>query len=266
MGLSFCSLASGSSGNCYVVKSGDAAILIDAGISTKKIHDGLESLGVLRSEIMAVLVTHEHSDHIKALPVLTKKNTDRKIFASKGTAMNLEDRVSIPENITAFTAGDEFEIGPFRVKSFQVSHDSLDPVCYSVSVGDSRAMILTDTGMVPEEVRQGLLEADLIALEANHEVAMLKMGSYPYHLKLRILGDKGHLSNETAGNLLADIMKTDGRFREVYLAHLSRENNFPALAEQTVKNILEENGIYTDRHLRLSVARRDEISCLTHIG
>lgn len=265
MGLSFCSLASGSSGNCYVVKSEETAILIDAGISTKKIHEGLDELGILRSEIDAVFITHEHSDHIKALPVLTKKNPEWKVFASRGTSLYLEDKVRECSQLHTFEAGDEICIGDMKLRTMRVSHDALDPVCYSVASGRRQLMILTDTGYVTAEAREEMKSSDLIVLEANHEVNMLKMGAYPYALKLRILGDQGHLSNETAGSVLAEIMAEDRRFRQLYLAHLSRENNFPKLAEQTVKNILEENSFYSDRDYRLEVIRREGISCLTHI-
>lgn len=265
MGLSFCSLASGSSGNCYVVKSEEKTILIDAGISTKKIHEGLDELGILRSEIDAVFITHEHSDHIRALPVLTKKNPQWRIFASCGTAGYLEEKVYDRSRLQPLAAGSTLTLGDMEIHSVRVSHDALDPVCYSVSSGGTRLMILTDTGCVTEEARAELCSCDLIVLEANHEVNMLKMGPYPYSLKLRILGEEGHLSNETAGTVLSEVMAQDGRFRQLYLAHLSRENNFPKLAEQTVKNILEENSFYSDRDYRLEVIRREGISCLTHI-
>lgn len=265
MGLSFCSLASGSSGNCYIIKSSEAVILIDAGISTKKIHNSIDELGVLRSEINGVFITHEHSDHIKALPVLTKKNPEWNIYASRGTSAYLQDKVYDDRQLIDFTAGDTICVNDMEIHTVRVSHDAVDPVCYAICSGGSKIMIMTDTGIVTDEAVKELKTSDIIALEANHEVNMLKMGPYPYSLKCRILGECGHLSNETAGNIIADVMSADDRFRYVYLAHLSKENNFPKLAEQTVKNILEENNFYTDRHLKLEVLKRDAISCLTHI-
>lgn len=265
MGLSFCSLASGSSGNCYIVKSREATILIDAGISTKKIHNSLDELGLLRSEINGVFITHEHTDHIKALPVLTKKNPSWSIYASRGTAAYLEDRVHDAARIIDFNAGDTIYLNDMQIRTVRASHDAIDPVCYAVSSENSKLMILTDTGVITKEAQAELQTADIIAIEANHEVNMLKMGPYPYSLKCRILGECGHLSNETAGRAVAEIMQADERFRYIYLAHLSKENNFPKLAAQTVKNILEENNFYIDRHLKLDVLMRDGISCLTHI-
>jgi phosphoribosyl 1,2-cyclic phosphodiesterase len=265
MGISFCSFASGSSGNCYIIKSSKSAILIDVGISTKKIHAAMDELGILRSEIHGVLVTHEHTDHIKAIPVLTKKNPEWKIYASRGTALCLQEKVYDENQLHTFESGDTIVIGDMTIKSMHISHDAADPVCYSVECGGSKLIILTDTGIVPDDVKEELKTSDLIVIEANHEVNMLKMGSYPYELKRRILGDHGHLSNETAGSILAETMSADNRFRYIYLAHLSNENNFPGLAAQTVKNILEESSFYVDRHLKLDVIKREGISCLTKI-
>jgi len=265
MGLGFCSLASGSSGNCYAVSCGETYILVDAGISTKRIHNAIDELGILRSDIKAVLVTHEHSDHIKALPVLTKKNPDLLVYASRGTSVRISEKLHDESALRSFEAGDSFEIGELSIRSLRTSHDAADPVCYVIEGDGRKLIILTDTGYVPDDVKQELNTADIIVLEANHEVNMLKMGSYPYSLKLRILGDSGHLSNETAGQILAQAMKTEERFRHVLLAHLSRENNFPRLASQTVKNILEENSFFEDRHFSLKVLKREEPSCLMKI-
>ena len=265
MGLSFCSLASGSSGNCYIVKSNEAAILIDAGISTRRIHNSIEDLGMARDEINGVFITHEHTDHINALPVLTKKNPQWNIYASFKTAACIMKRVYDCERIHSFAAGDMIYINDMEIHTCMASHDAAEPICYSVCSGGLKLTIVTDTGIVTDEIRNELVDSDLIVIEANHEVNILKMSRYPYNLKCRILGKQGHLSNEAAGMMLADIMSEDKRYRHVYLAHLSRENNFPKLAKQTVENILEENGFYTDRHLKLKVLSRDEISCLTHI-
>lgn len=265
MELSFCSFASGSGGNCYLIKSRESAILIDAGISTKRIHNAIEEVGLVRREISGVFVTHEHSDHVKGINVLTKKNPDWKVFASRGTGECIRDRVFGEDQLCCFDAGDTLLIGDMTVKSFSISHDAADPVCYSVKCGDSKLTILTDTGFVTREAQQEMKESDIIVLEANHEVNMLKAGPYPYSLKRRILGDHGHLSNEAAGESLAEIMSTDSRFRKVFLAHLSKENNFPRLARQTVANILEENRFFVGRHLDLEVMSRENISGFARI-
>ncbi|MDD7408656.1 MAG: MBL fold metallo-hydrolase [Anaerovoracaceae bacterium] len=260
MALSVCSFASGSSGNCYLVRSSDTAILIDAGISTKRIHDSMGKIGVDRSSIDGVFITHEHSDHVKGLRVLTKKNPDWRIYTSEGTGEQIKDSIFDQSRLNCFEAGDMIEVGDMKVQSIKISHDAADPVCYSVSAEGSNLLIMTDTGFVPNEAASRMRGADIIVMEANHEVNMLKAGSYPYRLKMRILGDRGHLSNETAGETLAETMTQDPRYRKIYLAHLSRENNFPRLAFQTVKNILEENHFYPGRDFSLDVMRRDEIS------
>ena len=265
MELSFCSFASGSAGNCYLIKSSSSAILIDAGISTKRIHNALKEIGLDRDAIQGVFITHEHSDHVKGINVLTKQNPDWIVYASRGTGYRISDKVFYDDQLYCFDAGDIITVGDMEIKSFSISHDAADPVCYSVKCGDSKITILTDTGVVTPEAKQEMTESDSIVMEANHEVNMLKAGPYPYSLKRRILGEYGHLSNETAGELLAEIMTQDGRFRKVFLAHLSNENNFPRLARQTVANILEENRFYIGRHLDLEVMSREGISGIAHI-
>lgn len=265
MELSFCSFASGSSGNCCLIKSREGAILIDAGISTKKIHKSMDEVGVDRSEIKGVFVTHEHTDHVKGINVLTKQNPSWQVFASYGTGACIRNRMYNEEMLSCFDAGSAVDIGDMRVTSVKTSHDAADPVCYSVKCGNSKIFILTDTGFISQEAFLHMQSSDLIVLEANHEVNMLKVGPYPYSLKQRILGDKGHLSNEDAGKCLAEVMRSDNRYRKVFLAHLSSENNFPRLAAQTVTNILEENRFYIGKHLSLDVMRRDGISCVAEI-
>ncbi len=260
MNLSFCSFASGSSGNCYLIKSRESAILIDAGISAKRIHAALEETMTAREDVEAVFVTHEHSDHIKGLKVLTKQNPGWRIFASAGTCRCLENVVHKSGNLCQVEIDGTTRVGDISVRARSVSHDAVQPVCYFVMAGSSKIAVVTDTGYLPENVMAELVTSDLIVIEANHEVNMLKAGNYPYHLKLRILGDNGHLSNETAGKVLASVMSRDGRCRTILLAHLSRENNFPQLALQTVTNILEENSFYPGKHMQLGVLSREGLS------
>lgn len=265
MALSVCSFASGSSGNCYLVKSSSTAILIDAGISTKRIHDSMVRTGTERSSIDGVFITHEHSDHVRGLKVLTKKNPDWTIYASEGTGEIISSSIYDESKLSCFSPGSTINVGDMQVHSIKISHDAADPVCYSISSEGTNLLIMTDTGFVPDEAATDMCDADIIVMEANHEVNMLKAGPYPYNLKMRILGDRGHLSNETAGETLAETMSHDSRYRKIYLAHLSRENNFPRLAFQTVKNILEENNFYPGRDFSLDVMKRDEISGMATI-
>ena len=265
MGLMLCSFGSGSSGNCYLVRSREKTVLIDAGISTKRIHSGLSEIGVDRTGIDGVFITHEHTDHVKGLRVLTKQNPNWKVYASAGTGECISGQIRDPEQLSVFRAGDEIRLGDMIIRSISVSHDAADPVCYSITSGDASLLIMTDTGYVPQEAASCMKESDLIVLEANHEINVLKAGPYPYHLKRRILGEKGHLSNETAGEILADSMNGMARYRKIFLAHLSKENNFPLLAEQTVKNILEENGYYSGRDYSIEVMKREGLSGIAEI-
>lgn len=265
MNLRFCSLASGSSGNCFLIQSRETAILIDAGISTKKIHHAMEELDVPGESIHGVFITHEHTDHVRGIRVLTKKNPDWKVYTSRGTGDCIRDMICDPDQLQCFSSGQKTEIGDLLIRSFSISHDAADPVCYSVTCGDAKITILTDTGIIPQEAEQEMLDSSVIVLEANHEVNMLKAGSYPYSLKRRILGDHGHLSNEDAGMGIQRVMSEENRFRRVYLAHLSEHNNFPGLARQTVINLLEEKHFYHGRHFDIEVLRRDGISAVTEL-
>ena len=265
MGLMLCSFGSGSSGNCYLVRSREKTVLIDAGISTKRIHNGLSEIGVERSSIDGVFITHEHTDHVKGLRVLTKQNPNWKVYATGGTGECIAGQIRDPEQLSSICAGEEIRLGDMTIRPISVSHDAADPVCYSITSGDASMLIMTDTGYVPQEAASCMKEADLIVLEANHEIDVLKAGPYPYHLKRRILGDRGHLSNETAGETLADCMSGMDRYRQIFLAHLSRENNFPLLAEQTVKNILEEHGFYPGRDYSINVMKREGLSGIAEI-
>ena len=261
MGLSFCSFSSGSSGNCYLVRSGETALLVDAGISTKRIMEGLEYTGTAKEQVNALLLTHEHSDHIRSLKTLAKRNKDMDIYANEGTWAVLPEEIQ-PLRRKDFRNGETFRIGEILVKAFPVSHDAADPVGYSFYAEGRQVSIVTDTGYIPEEVAEEVLEADILVLEANHDVNMLKIGRYPWFLKQRILGETGHLSNESAGQLLVRLLSARQKDRRILLAHLSRENNFPEMAYQTVKNILEEENYFIGKQILLSTIVRDEISAV----
>lgn len=246
MNLAICSLASGSSGNCYVVRGGDTFVLVDAGISGKQIRERLAAIGLAPSRLSAVLVTHSHSDHIKGLAGVLK-TTDADIHANKRTAQDFS--AEIPgDRLQLFATGATFAIGELEVSSFPVSHDTADPVGFSFRRGGSQVSIVTDTGVVTPEVEDQIRGADILVLESNHDENILRMGRYPWFLKQRILSEKGHLSNEAAAKALAAALEEDAalgseRSRTVLLAHLSQENNFPEMAMTTVSNILEERGL-----------------------
>ncbi len=258
MSLRICSLASGSSGNCYVVSTEDTVLLVDAGLSGKQIKDRLCNLDKDIEKLDAVLITHEHTDHIKGLSALSKLN--RRLYANKKTfeAINLELN---SENCQCFEVGDSFKIGDILVKSFKTSHDAADPVGYFFEAEGKGICIVTDTGYISEEIKNFISMSDILVLESNHDENVLKMGSYPWFLKQRILSDYGHLSNEAAAKALADVMKKENfsKKRQVLLAHLSKENNFPEMAQTTIENILREEGC-SSKNCIVHVLSRNEVS------
>lgn len=264
MSLSFCSFSSGSSGNCYMIKSETTAILVDAGISAKKILNGIVQTGTLGEEIAAVLLTHEHSDHIKSLSTLMKRLGRLRAYANRNTWSAIDQKID-PDRKKCFNTGETFIIGDIAVNTFSVCHDAVDPVGYSFYKDGKQISIVTDTGCVMEEVVEEIKRADLLVLEANHDVDMLKIGRYPWFLKQRILGDRGHLSNESAGGLLVRLLSEQNKKRRILLAHLSSENNFPEMAYQTVKNILEEENYFIGKHVELNTIVKDEVSILYQV-
>ena len=256
MSLSICSLASGSSGNCYVVFSEDTALLVDAGISGKQIRERLVDKGLDPECISAVLVTHEHSDHIQGLPIIAKLGC--RIYATSKTAECFSEKIPA-EQINCFCAGETFEVGSIKVESFSVSHDAADPVGYSFTDGALKIAIVTDTGIATPAVKSQMDASDILVLESNHDVNVLKMGPYPWFLKQRILSDHGHLSNEAAALALAEVMQKHPKPKRVLLAHLSKENNFPEMALATVENICLEQGV-SPKLLKLETLSRSAAS------
>ncbi|WP_206460165.1 MBL fold metallo-hydrolase [Anaerovorax sp. IOR16] len=259
MTLRFCSFSSGSSGNCYLVKTDKTALLVDAGISGKKIWNGLEKTETPIENLEGILITHEHSDHTKSIRVLAKKEKKLRVYANENTWNHLKEAGS-PEQRQIFKTGDSFLIGDIQIKTFSVSHDAVDPVGFSFSKGERQLCIVTDTGYICEELLDEMRTANLLVLEANHDVDMLKIGKYPWFLKQRVLGNQGHLSNESAAKTLVRLLKDEKQKRQVLLAHLSRENNFPQMAYQTVKNILEEEDYYIGKDIELNLLLRDQLS------
>ena len=265
MAMKFCSFASGSSGNCYLVKDDETAILIDAGISGKKILGYLDDTDTPIETVTALLVTHEHSDHVQSLPVLSKKLPNVQVYANGPTWESNERPVS-EDKQTVFITGEEFTIGGFTVRSFPVSHDAAEPVGFSIFHGETQISICTDSGYISEDIFEEISQADLLLLEANHEKEMLLYGRYPYPLKQRILGDEGHLSNISCGECLCRMVTEHPKERCVLLGHLSHENNTPDVAMQAIRNTLEEQQIFIGGDLQVDVVLRDRMSAVYEIG
>ena len=255
MRLEFCTIASGSSGNCTYIGSDHTKILIDAGISGKKIEEGLAELKLTGEAIDALFITHEHADHIKGAGILSRR-FDIPVFATAETWAAMEGTLGkiAPSNKRIIYADEVCAVNDICVKPFAIPHDAAEPVGYTIFAGEKKITLATDIGHVTDTIRESIEGSDLLLLEANHDIEMLKRGGYPWHLKQRILGEKGHLSNGAAGELLAEVMS--GKMKYVFLGHLSDENNDPHLAYETVEGILRKKQIEVGTHLRMDMASR----------
>lgn len=256
------SIASGSSGNCIYVGDDHTHILIDAGISKKKIEEGLNTIDLTIGDLSAVLITHEHIDHIGGLGVLTRK-CEAPVYATGGTIDGIFQTASLGrlerEQFVEIAENQRVLIGDITVEPMKISHDAAQPVAYRFFKGDQKIAVATDLGTVTEENEEKLRGMDAILLEANHDVNMLQVGPYPYYLKQRILGEKGHLSNESAGKLLSKIVHD--HLKHIYLGHLSKENNLPALAYEAVRlEITMGDNPYQASDFPIDVAKRSEPS------
>lgn len=265
--MELCSIASGSSGNCIYAGTENSHLLVDAGISGKKIEAGLNEIGLKTSEIQGILVTHEHSDHIKSLGVLARKY-GIPMYATQGTIdwIRKKDAIGKVDQslFHAIVPEQEFVLGDITVCPVHTSHDAADPVAYIMRSGKKSMAVLTDLGKYDDYLVDKMQGLDVLLLEANHDVHMLQVGTYPYYLKKRILGDNGHLSNELSGQLLGKLLHD--RFKKVILGHLSRENNYPDLAYETVRlEITMGDNPYKGSDFPISVARRDQASELVSI-
>lgn len=259
MGLKFCSISSGSSGNCYLIQYRETVLLVDAGISGKKILEGIAAAGASPDQVRGILVTHEHSDHIRGLRTAMKRLPNASLYCNMGAWPFVRDLT--PEDRTiVFDTGAFFPVEDISVKSFPISHDAAEPVGYSFFAGAGQISILTDTGCITEGMFEEIRGADLVALEANHDKEVLKFCGYPYHIKRRILSDEGHLSNEAAGECILRLASEGSKRRSILLSHLSKENNTPEIARITVSNILEAAGIFAGGELFIDVITREQVS------
>ncbi|OUM97380.1 MAG: metallohydrolase [Paenibacillaceae bacterium ZCTH02-B3] len=252
MEMRFTILASGSTGNASVIETGDARLLVDAGLSARKLEQLMELRNVDPRKLDGILITHEHSDHIKGLDVLARKY-ELPVYANEKTWKAMERHVAgIPDRKRHIVkTGETLVFGSLRVASFPVSHDAAEPVGYSFSLDGLKLSFATDLGYVSEKVMENIIDSDVLILESNHDVEMLRVGAYPWNIKRRILSDVGHLSNDMAGEALARIVAA-GSVRRVYLAHLSRDCNLMELARMTVESVVEERGYsLEDRKIRL---------------
>lgn len=266
--LELCSIASGSSGNCICVGSEDCHVLVDAGISGKKIENGLNAIGLTARELQGILITHEHIDHVAGLGVMARRY-GLPMYATQGTIDAICQMSSVgriePELFHPISSEEDFTIGDLEIHPIPISHDAADPVAYRMSCGGKRLAVATDMGTYNEELVGELSYLDLLLLEANHDINMLETGPYPYPLKQRILGDRGHLSNERSGQLLSSLLHD--HFGAVMLGHLSRENNYAELAYETVRlEVAEGENPYRADDFPVYVAPRDTVSPVLRVS
>ncbi len=239
MGLRFTVLASGSTGNAMVVSNGESAVLVDAGLSAKRIEQLLKEKEMSPNQLQGILVTHEHADHIKGLGAVARK-FDLPVYANEKTWEALEKHIGeiADEKKCVMQTGEIRDFGELQVESYGISHDAAEPVGYCFYHEEQKLSLATDLGYMSSKVKEKIRDSDVLVLESNHDIEMLRMGRYPWNIKRRILGDMGHLSNEAAGEGLVEVMTT--RTKRVYLAHLSRDHNLMDLARLTVNNVLED--------------------------
>lgn len=251
----FCSLYSGSSGNSIFISSQNSRILIDAGLSGKTIEKALKDIGEKPENLDGIFITHEHVDHVKGVGVLSRRY-DIPVYANELTWKGMAGTIGEikAHNIKLIDNG-YINFKDMDIFNFKIPHDAVSPSGYSICCGNKKACVATDLGHFSKEVRSALMDSDVILIESNHDVEMLKVGPYPYPLKRRILSNIGHLSNEDCGKAILDLL--DRKHKKIILGHLSKTNNYPELAYQTVFNVLTENGIQIDKELSLTVAKRD---------
>lgn len=256
--LKFCSLYSGSTGNSFLVKNNDTCILVDAGVSGIKIIEALDSIGLNIEQINAILVTHEHTDHSKSVGMLSKKY-NIPVYANIETwnAMPTEE-AKVPKNCkNTFIVDEKFSIGSMEILAFSIPHDAANPCGFNIFGSGKKISIATDVGHITPNVFENLKKSSFILLESNYDPEVLKFSPYPYKLKRRISSENGHLPNKEAGYTISKLI--DSGLNSAMLGHLSKENNFPELAEQTVLNEILANN-YTMDSITLYVASRSNPS------
>ena len=266
--MRLCSIASGSSGNCIYVGSDATHLLVDVGISGKRTECGLNSLGISGRDLDGILITHEHADHISGLGVMARKY-QIPIYATAGTIEAIKESGSLGkidrELFREVKADEKMVIKDVTVNPMRISHDAAEPVAYRIGYGNKKVGICTDLGVYNDYTVECLRGMDALLIEANHDVNMLQVGPYPYYLKQRILGERGHLSNENSGRLLSRIIHD--KLQAIILGHLSKENNLPELAYEAVRmEITMGDNPYNASDFKMQVAERSEVSPVVYIA
>lgn len=256
--MKFCSLYSGSSGNSIFLASDNARVLVDAGMAGKHLEAALKEINENPHEIDAIFITHEHIDHVKGAGVMSRKY-DIPIYANERTWLAMERNVGkIKEHNIKILDESVITIKDIDIVNYSIPHDAACPVGYTMISSNKRASVTTDLGCFTEEIKRNIIDSDVLLLESNHDIEMLKFGPYPYDLKRRILSNVGHLSNEACGNAILDILRD--KPKQIILGHLSETNNQPDLAYETVACVLKANGVDIGKDIKLSMAHRGKPS------
>ncbi|MDL2238284.1 MBL fold metallo-hydrolase [Christensenellaceae bacterium OttesenSCG-928-K19] len=258
MGLRIAPLFSGSKGNCILVGTERANILIDAGYSCIRIETELKKVDASLADVNGILVTHEHTDHIAGVGVISRKY-DIPVYANEQTWQAMANRTGeiAQKNIRIIDEND-FYIEDLCIQPYEISHDAACPFGYSVTSAGKKVSIMTDLGKVTEKIMQYVEGSNIVLLESNHDVEMLKCGPYPYQLKRRILSTQGHLSNDDAAQTALRLALSG--VRGILLGHLSEHNNDYELARLTVCSFLEQNGVIAGRHVAVGMAKREGVT------
>ena len=288
MAIEVISIGSSSSGNSYIIKAGGRVILLDGGLTAKKIVGALTDNGLAPEDVDAVFVTHEHVDHVKSVRAVCRKCCNADFYATRGTIVGTANFAYVPDDrLHIVSAGDTLIIGEtgesqpedrknVRVDVFEISHDAREPVSYAFTCGGEKLAVVTDTGIITDSIFEAISDADKLVFESNHDEGLLMYGEYPYPVKMRIKSDHVHLSNKYAGETLAKLLENrktmaagmvhgpseagdrSPRPLEIMLAHLSFHNNAPYYARNTIVPILKENGFEMDEDYTLTIAAKDE--------
>ena len=253
--VQFISLVSGSSGNASLITDEQTTLLIDCGLSGVKLVEKLNNIGLCPEDLSGMLITHEHSDHTKGVGVIARKY-NIPIYATSGTFNSMNVGKIDLNAFHAVVAEEQFNIGSITIKPFSIPHDAAEPVGYSFFANEKKYTLATDIGCMTEQLYENLDGSDSIILESNHDIDMLRYGSYPYYLKERILGKRGHMSNDLTAEIAIRLAKNGTK--HIMLAHLSHENNTPEIAKITTESALKKANC-TD--VELTVANRNEITC-----
>ncbi len=257
-------LASGSTGNSFFIGTEEIRLLVDVGLTTKRIEGLIREIGEDPTQLNGILITHEHVDHIRGLSVLARRY-ELPIYSNQATwqairksVKDLDDR-----HVQIFETGERHQLGDLVVESFGISHDAAEPMGFTFAHQGKKLSYVTDLGYVSEKIKENIFNSDVLVMEANHDVELLRMGRYPWNLKRRILGDSGHLSNEACADALIDVIGS--ATRQVYLAHLSKENNMIDLANMTVRQILGEAGIDVESKVQINDTHPEKPTALDQL-